>query len=193
MHAHADILAEHRQIFSQIELLAQFIDCGMPLPDLFHRGRRKQPRRECVFPHARACGRQKLEQAALAEQVKIGGVDMMWIVKALARLTRPGPTIFNPGQRFFIKRGCALGQFARPQDPRVIPRDDPESRHRRGEPPGRESMRPKRGPRHDHRQDRQNKPDVPQANMNFLVVGNARLACVSTLHVFFGGKHWLKM
>jgi hypothetical protein len=50
-----------------------------------------------------------------------------------------------------------------------------------------------RGPGTEHREYKQEKSKVPQANMNLLVVGNARLASISPLDVFFDWKHWLKM
>jgi hypothetical protein len=51
----------------------------------------------------------------------------------------------------------------------------------------------KRSPCHDHCDQSQKEPEVPQANMNSLVVGNSQLTRVATLDVFFGGRHSLKM
>src|ERR1700731_798305 len=47
----------------------------------------------------------------------------------------------------------------------------------------------KRSPCHDHCDQSQKEPEVPQTNMNFLVVGNSQLTRVATLDVFFGGRH----
>ena len=57
MDAHAYIFAQHRQILAKIELIAQFVHRSMPLADLLHRGRSKQPLRQRVLSHARARGR----------------------------------------------------------------------------------------------------------------------------------------
>jgi hypothetical protein len=75
----------------------------------------------------------------------------------------------------------------------MISRDAHERRHRRGQPPWREIVRSKRGPRHDHHKESQKKPDVPEPDVDLLVVRNPRLPNLSTLNVFFKGKHWLKM
>jgi hypothetical protein len=45
----------------------------------------------------------------------------------------------------------------------------------------------------DDSKHKQEKPDVPQADVNGPVVEGARLANIPALHVFFGGRHRLKM
>ena len=54
MHAHADILTQHRQVLSKIELLAQLVRGRVSFANMFYGGGRKQPLRQGVFPHARA-------------------------------------------------------------------------------------------------------------------------------------------
>lgn len=109
MHAHANIFAQDRQIFPKIELIAQFVHRSMAFVDSFHRSGGKQPFRKSVLSHAGAGGRQKLKQAAVAEQVEIGGVYVVRIVEALAGFSRVGPTVFDAGQPFFIKLRGPLG------------------------------------------------------------------------------------
>ncbi len=50
-------------------------------------------------------------------------------------------------------------------------------------------MRAECSPCHESLRRQREQPDVAQADMNLLVVRNARYALVSTLHVFFGGNH----
>jgi hypothetical protein len=118
---------------------------------------------------------------------------MMRIIEALTGLSGSRPTIFDSGQSSFIKGGGALGQLASPKNPRMISRDPHERRRRRGQPPGREVVRPQRRPHQDHDEQDKKKPDVPEADVSSLVLGNARLASLLSLSVLFGGKHWLKM
>jgi hypothetical protein len=75
----------------------------------------------------------------------------------------------------------------------MVSRDAHERRYRRGQPPGGEVMPSERSPRHDHREQSQKQPEVPEADVHLLVVRNARPASRETLNVFFGGKHWLKI
>src|ERR1700728_3591 len=98
----------------------------MAFADRFHRRRRKQPLCERVFSHTRARRRKKLKQTSLAEQVEVGGVYMMRIVKAIAGFSQTGPTIFNACQSFFVKCDGTLRQLASSKDPRMIVRNDHE-------------------------------------------------------------------
>jgi hypothetical protein len=54
-------------------------------------------------------------------------------------------------------------------------------------------MGSQRSPSQDHREQKENKTEISQPNVNSLAVGNARLTIGSAPNVFFGGKHWLKM
>ena len=117
----------------------------------------------------------------------------MRIVEAISGFSGSGPAIFDAGESSLIEIRSALGKFACAENPGMVGRDSNEGRHWRGQPPGRDQMCAQRCPGNDDSQHKQEQPDVPQADVNCLVVENARLATVLALHVFFGGKHWLKM
>jgi len=74
----------------KIELIAQFAQSSMPLCDLVNRRRREQPVRQGFLAHAGACGGEKFEQSAAAKQIEIGGIHVMRVVEAIARLSVPG-------------------------------------------------------------------------------------------------------
>ena len=50
-------------------------------------------------------------------------------------------------------------------------------------------MRPDRSPPQDHRDDRQQQPNVSQPNMNFFELRNSRLPGFESLHVLYGWNH----
>ena len=50
-----------------------------------------------------------------------------------------------------------------------------------------------RRPRDDSREASEKKPDIPQTNMNILVIRNLRRASPAPLNVFFRWIDWLKM
>ena len=114
-----------------------------------------------------------MEQAAFAKQVEIVCVNVMRIVEALARFSRPRPTILDAGQRLLIKRHGALPQFASLQNPRVIPSGTRKRRHWSGQPPRRNGMRMERCPAQNYHKDGQKKPHISHADMNLLVMRNA--------------------
>src|ERR1700687_6059792 len=109
---------------------------------------------------------------------------MMRIVEPLACFSEFGPTIFNTLQSFFIKPESTLRQLSNPKNPGMIDGDAEERCRGRRKPPGREIMPSQRSPCHAHRDTSQKKAKVPQADVDFLVMRNARLAGVATLDVF---------
>src|SRR5271165_628938 len=118
---------------------------------------------------------------------------MMRVVEALAGFAYVGPAVFDARQSVLIEGGGTLGEFASPENARMIRCDGHECRYRRGEPPWREVMPSERGPHHDHHEKTQKQPDVSQTYVNFFVVRNPRFAGLQALRVFFRGRHWLKM
>src|ERR1700678_1645059 len=52
---HTGILTEYRQVLPEIELIPQFTNRPMTLPNLVNRRRREQPPREGLLPHTCAC------------------------------------------------------------------------------------------------------------------------------------------
>ncbi len=176
MHAHAYIFTQHRQIFPQVELIAQFIHRRMPLADLFHRLTEKAATAPaCLLPCA--CAQSTEAETSCPcrtgrDRRRTRDADR----RSARRFHRTRPSDPRCEPALFIKCDGALGQFASPQNSRVIRRDPHESRHRRNQPPGRESMRPERSPGQEHREDSQKKPHIPQAKMNFLVVRQRAIA-----------------
>jgi hypothetical protein len=64
---------------------------------------------ETLFSHAGADGAEELEQAPAAEQVEVGGVDVVRIVELGALLAGTGPVVFDAGQAFSVEVCCAVG------------------------------------------------------------------------------------
>jgi hypothetical protein len=67
--------------------------------------------------------------------------------------------------------------------------DAHERRYRRGQPPERKVISSDRSPGEEDCEYKQQEPNIPEADMGLLVVGNAQRAGVSPLNVLFGGKH----
>ena len=129
------IFPQDCQVFGEIELRPQFSHRKLPLPDLIEGRRREQPLRQCFFTHASARRRQQFEQTAPAEQVEVGGIDMVRIVETLSGLSRARPLVSHPGQSLAIAGGSTLRQVKSTQDFRMISRDRNEEQ-RRGQQPG---------------------------------------------------------
>jgi hypothetical protein len=116
----------------------------------------------------------------------------MRIIEALSGFSDSFPTIFDPGDSVLVKRDSTLCQVPSPKNSRMISGDRNEHYCWDCQPIRGEVMSFERSPRHDRKQERQNKPNASQAYMNFLVVGNARLASLQTLDVFFERRHRLR-
>src|SRR5271154_3188956 len=116
----------------------------------------------------------------------------MRVIEALPGFPDSFPTIFDAGDSALVKRGSTLCQVASPKNSRMIRGDRNEHCGWHCQPIRREVVPFERSPRHDRKEQRQNKPDVSQAYMNVLVVGNARLASLQTLDVFFERRHRLR-
>src|SRR5579863_7198078 len=126
MHAYGSVFTQHRQVLAQIELIAELDHCRMPLADLVNRRGREQPFCECVFSHARARGREKLEQAALAEQIEVGGIHVMRVIEAFASFSEGFPAIFDAGESVLVKSDRTLRQVASPKNSGMIRGDRDE-------------------------------------------------------------------
>ena len=114
------IFAKHGQIFAQIQLITEFRDACMPLANLLNGRRHEQPIRERVFSHASAGRGEKLEQSAFAENIEIGGINVMGIVETIASATQIVPAAFNTCQTIAVKIDRALGEFLLSQNARMI-------------------------------------------------------------------------
>ena len=117
------IFPQYGQVFGEIELRPQFSHRKLPLPDLIEGRRREQPLRQCFLTHSSARRRQQFEQTAPAEQVEVGGIDMVRIVETLSGLSRARPLVSHPGQSLAIAGGSTLRQVESTQDFRMISRD----------------------------------------------------------------------
>ena len=78
----------------------------------------------------------KLKQAGIAEQIEIGGINMMLIGKALAGLSATRPSIFDAGQTSVVESNRSPSQFLRTQDVGVPECDSAEYRYWSRDPPG---------------------------------------------------------
>jgi len=72
--------------------------------------------RQGFLAHAGACGGEKFEQSAAAKQIEIGGIHVMRVVEAIARLSRTRPAVFDSSQSPLAKGCAALGYLLRSQD-----------------------------------------------------------------------------
>src|ERR1700761_4416173 len=95
MHANPGIFTKHSKVFAKIDLIAQLIDPCVTLADVCESCRREQPLRQGLFAHSSSRAREQLKQARVAEQIQIGGIDVMGIVEAVAGLSSAGPSVLN--------------------------------------------------------------------------------------------------
>ena len=186
------IFPQYRQVFGEIKLRPQFSDRQLPLPDLIECRRREQPLRQCFLTHASARRRQQFEQTAPAEQIEVGGINMVRIVEALSGLSRARPLVSHPGQSLAIVGGSTLRQVESPQDLRMISRDRNEEQRGREQPGEREHLPAERHPGHGCGHNHQRQTKVSESNVNFLLPRGAGLARFETLLVFLAGRHSLE-
>lgn len=116
----------------------------------------------------------------------------MRILEPLARFSGPSPTIFDAGLSALIKCCRPLCQLTRSKNPRMIRGDAHEGRQGRGQPPWRQIVLSERKPGEAHAEHSQSNSNITKADVNRLMAGNAQLASLLTLRVFFGGRHYLE-
>src|SRR5262249_51940213 len=97
VYSYVAVLAQHGEVFAEIQAAFQVGNTDLPLPDYRDRRGRFQPLRQPFLSHAGSYRAQKLEQAASAEQVQIRGVDVVRVVKSQSLLTGAGPEVFYSG------------------------------------------------------------------------------------------------
>ncbi len=86
------VFRQHRQLFAQVELRAQFLHRGLTRPHQRRSLRRQQPFRQRSFADVRARRREQFEKRRLAEEIEILSVGMRRIQIALLRFRRAPPT-----------------------------------------------------------------------------------------------------
>src|SRR5690606_17849080 len=109
MNADRVVVADHRPRFAQIEPIAQ-IACGSLALAYFVRVRGcEQPLRERALAHACPGRAEQLEQAALAEQIEVGCVDVVGVFEACAESAFAGPSILDACDPATIERNGSPG------------------------------------------------------------------------------------
>ena len=111
----------------------------MPIGDRFGTCRSEQPRCQHVLSRASSGGAQPFEERTFAEDVKIGGVWVIFAQIGKAFGTSAGPPAFKPRQPVRIERDGAPRSVARSPD-RLVSEDQTHKQHtRHGQPPRRDS------------------------------------------------------
>src|SRR5688572_18115121 len=93
MHLGANVVAEQRELFAQIEPRAQIVYGPVPEHDIVHRRGSGEPRRQCFFTRGGASAVQQLKQGALSEDVQVLGVRVARIEEACTSLTKTSPLV----------------------------------------------------------------------------------------------------
>jgi hypothetical protein len=92
-----EVFPKDGDVFAKIEAAAEFGNGGVTLEELWNWRGGEQPCSEGVFAHASAGEREELEEAAGAEEVKVGGVEAGVGVDALACLAGSNPAVLDAG------------------------------------------------------------------------------------------------
>jgi hypothetical protein len=101
-------LAADRQVFTQVHAVAQIRDAHVALANGRKISGGQQPARQGIFAHGGAGRAQELVQAAGAEQIQVGAIQMMWILVARAGRALAPPLVANPREPGPIKQDRPL-------------------------------------------------------------------------------------
>lgn len=94
---------------AEVEAVAEVGDGLVTQIDGFDRGWVEEPVGQGVFAHTGAGEGEELEQAAMAEEIEVGGVEMIGDVEALATSADAAPFVFDTRKALAVELGAALG------------------------------------------------------------------------------------
>src|SRR5215469_819078 len=100
----ANLLAHEREVFPQIDAVAQFRHGLLPRDGSIALAGREQPFSEGALSRRSAGGRKELEHRAAAEQIEVVGIAVLGIAKPLALRTRADPFILYSRQGPLVVR-----------------------------------------------------------------------------------------
>jgi hypothetical protein len=194
--SYLEVFAEDGHIFAKIEAVAEFVDGCVAFGDLCDRGWRQQPCGECVFAYASASEGEKLEEAALAEEIEIGGVEAGVDVDACAGpadsglvdsgLVQGDPAVFDAGEAVAIEVDGAFGAGSPSQDPGMKDSNCEKHQKSKKQPPWGESIAMEGKPGCDQRGDDYEEAKISEADMEFFEVRYLGLADLLAFFVLLG-------
>ena len=95
-------LDRHR--LPQWQARGQFTHRGLARPDHVRWRRLEEPRRERLLAAARARRREQLKQAAVSEEVEIGGVEVVVGSETIALIAVANPLVADAAYPLFVPR-----------------------------------------------------------------------------------------
>ena len=128
------VVAQDREVLSQVRVGTEFVDRRLPGANDFGRGRGEQPGGERRHAAPRSCGAQALEQGSVAEQIKIGRVQVLRVGEVFSALAGTGPGVVQPREAALVERDRPLQARALRLDP-VEAKPEPEDAGQRREQP----------------------------------------------------------
>jgi len=149
VHSRADIVAEQRDLFAQVELRRELRHGLLPRAHCVRGRGGAEPVGQRPFTRACPGDTQQLEQRSAPEDVEILSVGVVRVPKALSRLSPPHPAPLQTREPRLVERDGALA--VAPATELAIVDDDQHDERRRGdrEPAARHDFRPEGQPRRD--------------------------------------------
>ncbi len=131
-----DAGSEYGQILAQIEHGPHLVDRLLPGAQLVDRGAGHQPVCQHLLARPRARRAQKLEQGALAEQVQVIGVRMMFVAKTFAGFALAHPAVVQARHPGLVDGHCAVAGALAIEHAFMDHGEHNRSRQRRQQEPG---------------------------------------------------------
>ena len=188
MEADFEVFAEDGNVFAEIEARGEFGEGGLALGDFGDGCGCEEPGGEGVFADAGAGEGEELEEAAVAEEVEVRGVEAGLGVDAIAGLADAGPVVFDAGQAVAVEGDGALGAGAAAEDVGVEDGDDDKYQRCEEEPPGGEGVAIERKPGGNEGCDDDEEAQVSEADVLLFKVGDLGFAGLLTGFVLFGRR-----
>jgi len=178
--------------FAEVETIAKIGDGAVPLVDGIEGCGAKEPVGEGVLTHAGSGDGEKFEEAAAAEEIEVGGVEMFGGVEAVSGGAMALPLVLDAGEAETVELYGSLGDGLFLQELRVIGGDGDEEDDGQRKPDGGKGVGLEVDPDECDQDGDEEKAEIAEADVNGFQVLDAELAIVQPLPVVLGWRDGLR-